>query len=274
MFYNELDILEYRLNILYDHIDHFILVESTRTHKGNEKPLFYDSNKERFAKFNDKIVHIIVTDLNPNPEVDYIDNFLKDGVWKNENYQRQCIDVGIKHLNLSPEDIIIISDVDEIPNIENIKYYTSKEKIGIIKLAQFMYYYNLTTINIAFWIFSYIISYEEYKKEENRDINIIRITHEKYNILENGGWHLSYFGDPKFIQNKLQQFAHQEYNNELYTNIDYITYRMKNNEDLFGRKNETYLNIPIENNIYLPPKYEKYLTKFIGMPENKKKDVK
>ena len=62
-FYNEMDLLNYRLNILYNVVDYFIIVESTHTYVGKEKKLFYNDNKHLFEKFNDKIIHIIVDDF-------------------------------------------------------------------------------------------------------------------------------------------------------------------------------------------------------------------
>jgi len=70
IFYNEMDILEYRLSMLYEIVDYFIIVESTRTHFGKDKPLFYQDNLLRYEKFAKKIIHVIDRDLNPNPRHD------------------------------------------------------------------------------------------------------------------------------------------------------------------------------------------------------------
>ena len=101
VFYNEMDLLEYRLALLYDTVDFFILVESTHTYIGKEKPLFYNINKPRFAKYSDKIIHIIVSDFPYKyPEIDYKNNklyigfngnkddYLENGEqWINESFQ-------------------------------------------------------------------------------------------------------------------------------------------------------------------------------------------
>ena len=60
MFFNELDVLEIRLNELYHAVDKFILVEATKTHAGKDKTLFFNENKQKFSKFLDKIQHIII----------------------------------------------------------------------------------------------------------------------------------------------------------------------------------------------------------------------
>ena len=91
IFFNELDLLKYRLNILDDVVDYFVLVESTHTHIGKEKPLFYNENKNMFEKFNHKIIHVIVDDFPykyPNINIE------KDEQWTNERFQRDCISRG------------------------------------------------------------------------------------------------------------------------------------------------------------------------------------
>ena len=84
-FYNEIDLLTYRLNILYPIVDYFIIVESTHTHIGKEKPLFFNENRNLFEKFMNKIIHIIVDDLpHKYPNV----NICNNDVWNNEFFQR------------------------------------------------------------------------------------------------------------------------------------------------------------------------------------------
>ena len=109
-FYNELDLLEYRLNLLYDTVDYFILVEATLTHVGKPKELYYNQNKERFKQWSDKIIHIVVDDF-PFNETNI--NCLNNDQWKNEKFQRNCITRGLKKINI---DLLILSDVDEIPD--------------------------------------------------------------------------------------------------------------------------------------------------------------
>ena len=97
-FYNELDLLTYRLNILNDTVDYFVLVESTHSFVGKEKPLFYQENKHLFEKFNHKIIHIIVDDFpHKYPNID----FEKKEQWINERFQRDCISRGIDKLSFT-----------------------------------------------------------------------------------------------------------------------------------------------------------------------------
>ena len=257
-FYNEIDLLTYRLNILYPIVDYFIIVESTHTYIGKEKPLFFNENRNLFEKFMNKIIHIIVDDLPykyPNVNIDNND------VWKNEYFQRNAISRGINYIkDLSQNDVIIISDLDEIPDpytLDKIKKGDIIVDINILEMD--LYYYNLNTRFQNKWSLCKIISYKKYK-ELNISCNDIRNT-PCCSIL-NGGWHLSYFGDKYFIQNKIQNFSHQELNNANYTDLDKIENRVKNYSDLYDRDWCEFEKIKIENNTYLPPDYDKYLNKY------------
>ena len=110
---------------------------------------------------------------------------------------------------------------------------------------------------------SIIISYKKYI-ELNATCDKLRS--DSYNKIEQGGWHLSYFGDANFIKNKLENFAHQEYNSDNFTNTSKIDYRIKNGLDLFDRQSwdeaSNMTKITIDNNKYLPPFYETYLSSF------------
>jgi beta-1,4-mannosyl-glycoprotein beta-1,4-N-acetylglucosaminyltransferase len=256
IFYNELKMLEFRLKELYNDIDYFILVESTKTFTNKDKILYYEENKNMFKKYSDKIIHIIIedspNDINP---------------WNVESFQRNCIDRGINKLSLYDNDLIIISDVDEIPNMKTIKKIIEKKnKNKIIKrknkndpseinnlyyLEQSFYYYNLNTKLEEIWQKSKILNYKTYLKY-NCNPNDIRSIKNK-NAIKNGGWHFSYFGDIKFIMNKINNFSHQEYNNNNYNNKNIIEQKIKNKESLFNDTKFEY--IKIEDNKNLPENY-------------------
>ena len=246
-FYNELDMLYYRLENLYDIVDFFILVEAHQTYKGNEKILYYNDNIKRFDKFNDKIIHII-SELPYKGKI----NIENREQWKNENFQRESIHNGILKLNLSFDDIIIISDLDEIPDPDKIKQF-KEGKIILNKglsLEQDFYYYNLNCIYDRKWNFSKIVTYSEYITSTPE-----KIRKTDYPIEKKSGWHLSYFGNHEFIQNKIKEFSHQEYNNNNYTSLDIIYNRIYSNKDLYGREDHIITYLPIEKNKYLPPNY-------------------
>jgi beta-1,4-mannosyl-glycoprotein beta-1,4-N-acetylglucosaminyltransferase len=267
IFYNELDMLNYRLNILDKVVDYFVLVESTHTFVGKEKLLFYNENKHFFSKFNHKIIHIIVDDIpHKYPNI----NIENNDQWNNEKFQRNCISRGIDKLNLSGEDIITITDLDEIPNptvLAEVKNNKIDVDINTIELD--FYYYNLNSKMDHKWHLSKILTFEKYKKL-NIDCESIRF----YNcpVINNGGWHLSYFGDETFIKNKIENFSHQELNKIEFTDEKRIEERIKNGNDLFDR-DCIIENIPVEDNNNLPPDYDIYLKNYYDSNQLLRKDI-
>ena len=162
-------------------------------------------------------------------------------------------------------DIILISDVDEIPNPELLKNIKQRKKIIqrniFYALVQDYYCYNLMSKNCTPWdsskIFTYDFYYERIKDypTDSYVLTNMRFCYYCY-VIENGGWHLSYFGNQDFIQNKLKQFSHQEFNDEERRNNNYITSCITNHINIINKK--TMYNIPIEENPNLPPKHEEH----------------
>jgi beta-1,4-mannosyl-glycoprotein beta-1,4-N-acetylglucosaminyltransferase len=262
IFYNELDMLNYRLSILDPVVDYFVLVESTHTHTGVEKTCTYHDFKDLFKKFHHKIIHIIVEDFpHKFPNVD----IGKRQQWTNENFQRNCIGLGIKKLDLEDTDVLFVSDLDEIPDpklIDSIRQ--SSINITIQALEQDFYYYNLNSKMTEKWNLAKVLTYKQYK-----DLGISFQKIRMYNrtnrceVLKNAGWHLSYFGDKYFIRNKIQNFTHQEYNKDEFTDLEKIEERILSGVDVYNRKNIKLQRIDISENTYLPPNYAEYLKGFI-----------
>jgi beta-1,4-mannosyl-glycoprotein beta-1,4-N-acetylglucosaminyltransferase len=238
IFFNELDLLEIRLNTLNDVVDKFVLVEATKTHSNKSKPLYFEKNKARFSKFLHKIEHIIVDDYPP-----YEDS------WTYENHQRNCIELGLK--NCQPGDIIIISDCDEIPNPKTI--IENKDVAGIKVLEQNLYYYYLNYISEVQtnWLLgTRMLTYKDFlnglddaefpeeaylKRTINQGTTATKIRFAQGKILQNGGWHFSYLGGAKKISEKIKAFSHQEFNNRKNANIKNIETAIANGNDIFGR---------------------------------------
>lgn len=256
IFYNELDLLNYRLNILNDVVDYFVIVESRHTFIGNEKPLFFKDNAAQFEQFSHKIIHVVVDDFpfkQPNIDVS------KDQQWLNEYFQRNCIKRGIDQLELNDNDYIIVCDLDEIPDKTMLtSIINHDESINILSLELDMYYYSLNSRHKIKWYLAKILSYKCFKQFESCEK--IRQYHSLRAIR--AGWHLSCFGDAQFIKNKLENFSHQEYNNDKYTEIKSIENKINAGVDLLGRDWVEIDNISIKDNLYLPTDYEKYLSKY------------
>jgi beta-1,4-mannosyl-glycoprotein beta-1,4-N-acetylglucosaminyltransferase len=257
IFYNEIELLTYRLNVLNDVVDYFVIVESTHTHVGKEKKLYFNENKNLFENFMHKIIHIVVEDFPykyPNVNIEY------GHQWRNENFQRDCISRGLEQINLKDNDCIIIVDLDEIPDPDTLlDIKKGNIMIELNTLCMDFYYYNLNTLIDENWIYPKIISYKKFK-ELNIGCNAIRYSG-SCPIIEKGGWHLSYFGDSNFIKNKITHFAHQEHNHDEITDIKKIEERVNKGLDLFKRE-ITLKKISLYNNLYLPPKHNVYLKNF------------
>jgi hypothetical protein len=171
MFYNEFDLLDIRLNELWDVVDKFILVECPTTHRNFAKPLYFDERKADYKKYSDKIIHV-VKDLP-----------ISDNAWIPENEHRRGIIDALKHLAPKENDYLIISDADEIPRAETIKNYHGD--LALLAMDFFYYKYNLKapfTWNLSKMV---RIGAMEY------DINDYRKELPNCDILRNAGWHFS-----------------------------------------------------------------------------------
>jgi beta-1,4-mannosyl-glycoprotein beta-1,4-N-acetylglucosaminyltransferase len=274
-FFNELDILEIRLNTLNDVVDKFVLVEATKTHQGNDKPLFYNENKSRYAAFADKIIHVIIDTF---PAID------ASSAWTLERYQREMIAEGLK--TAKPGDTILISDVDEIPDPEKIKAF--KNKSGIKIFCQRSFYYFINCINTSnsgnyAWCGTIMASYNsKISPQTLRYISIqflglysdrlivrmysrLKILQWKIKLMqniytvENGGWHFSFLGGVEKIIKKLEAFAHSEYNTAEYKDPKKIEQALDEGRDIFGR-DFTYKFVPLDDTFptYIVKNREKY----------------
>jgi beta-1,4-mannosyl-glycoprotein beta-1,4-N-acetylglucosaminyltransferase len=223
IFNNELDLLELRLAYLYDIVNFFVLVESELTLSGNHKPLYYNENKERFEKYSSKIIHIICPPQNFNT------------AWEYEYYQRNFIKTAL--LSCDDGDIVLISDVDEILNVNDIIKHNTTISCHLVELPMFYYFYNLKS-DITFSV-NLLSRYKYLKNEDIGDrFKYDRFTHSTITCIDKKiGWHFSYlFGDNIDLYiNKLKSFSHQEYNTPYFLNKERIKRCIMLGIDLFDR---------------------------------------
>ena len=207
-FYNELDLLELRLTELYDHVDHFVLVEANTTFTDNPKPFYFEENKSRYAKWLDKIIHVKVEDMPHSADA-----------WVNDRFQRDQIFRGIEHADA--DDLIIVSDLDEIVRPETIaEMRTSDESLFALRMALFNFKLNYMRVSAGsydIWAMAGRRSLFEYIKPDGfrnmrfQFMNSSGIVN-GCQVLEHAGWHFGYMGDKEWLLNKAQNFAHTEVN--------------------------------------------------------------
>jgi beta-1,4-mannosyl-glycoprotein beta-1,4-N-acetylglucosaminyltransferase len=223
MYFDEDLILDLRLNLLNNYVDEFVIVESLYTHSGRRRKLLFDIKK--YEKFKNKINYIILED--PPLDLDFINvNETENSInskhilnaVKRENLQRNTILNGLK-LAL-PEDIIIISDLDEIPNLENNNIRNIKNKIILFKQKFFYYKFNLKLNNFP-WHGSKackkknLISPQWLRNVKDKiypfwrlDALFSRKKYQDIKIIDNGGWHFSNIKTPADIEKKLKNYLH------------------------------------------------------------------
>ena len=210
-FYNELDLLDLRLAELYDHVDHFVIVEATTTFQSNPKELYLKDNWDRYAQYHDKMIHVIVDDAPGDPDA-----------WVNDIFQRNAIMRGI--VNADDEDIIIVGDADEILRPETIDHMRANPKdIMGFRTPYFNFKLNYLLVNN---VESYHVWSVACKRKYLEAPDAFRGTRfnltqlpldyedETIRMYEHAGWHFTYLGDDEFIRNKIKSFAHTELNND------------------------------------------------------------
>ena len=223
MFFDENVILDVRLNILNQFVDYFVIVESRYNHNGHEKNLNFDINK--YKNFKDKIIYIIhenvpkeIKKIN-NHDSDHEKNakYIFNAAFR-ENDQRNSI---INGLNKAGEDdIILISDVDEIPNLENVKFQEIKEKLIFFKQEMFYYKFNLKLPNLN-WIGTksckkkYLKTPQWLRNIKDRKYPFYRLdtffSDNKYSdikFVSDGGWHFTNIKTAEQIRYKLKSYLH------------------------------------------------------------------
>lgn len=221
LFHNELDVLEIRLATLYDHVDHFVLVEAGETHAGAPKPLHFDLNKERFAPYLNKIRHVIIEGF---PD---FQGSIYDKAWARERFQRDACMTALH--DAKPNDVVIIGDADEIASPEAVDAYQLSD--GIVRLKQRMFYYYLNCENKEGWDWQKIAPFSEVKRLTPCGIRYPPAGELK--LVESGGWHFSFCGDAEHVRTKLRDYSHQEFNKpEVLANVEAAR---EQGVDLFGR---------------------------------------
>ena len=235
MYFDEDMMLDIRLNILNKYVSNFIICEAAFNHKGLPKKLNFNINN--FSKFKNKITYIVVEkqpsnlrQIKDGDSKKVKDSVILDNSLNRENFQRNSL---AKKLNyFSDEDLILINDIDEIPNLENFK---CKNKITIFKQKMFYYKFNLIYPGFV-WFGSKICKKKHLQSPQwlrnikskkyplwRPDVFFSRKKYYDVGLIENGGWHFTNIKNAKDIDHKMRNFLHHHEYEESGMNVQSIT---------------------------------------------------
>ena len=258
-FNDENEVLEIRLNELDKYVDYFVIVEAGETHRGKRKKKCISDSI--ITKFKSKIRYYFI---------DCFDKNYKP--WQRENFQRNYIKNGL--YDAKKEDIVIVSDADELPNLKQLNFKEVKNTVIGFLQTHTMYKYNL--IREHNWLGSKLCSFKKLKSPQwLRDLKM----HKKYNrfridkyfsstydfnfkLIMNGGWHFGWIKNAKEIKKKLESFAHAELDIESIKNEEFIENCIEKKINFFNTDqkliHDKNLNLPsfIQENKY---KYKDFL---------------
>jgi beta-1,4-mannosyl-glycoprotein beta-1,4-N-acetylglucosaminyltransferase len=221
IFFNKLEILEIRLNELYDHVDKFVIVECPKTFRGKSKPLYFTNNKERFKAFQDKIIHVVIPSSGSSDP------------WLSEAYQRNGIALALKECE--SDDIILVSDADEFicpAAIPLIQEKLLKDRVLAVKCAQKYYRYylnaldntNLHEADTVATTYRYLCTTSPNTfRWDRRNVKL------NFPVIPNAGWHFPSIGGIERYAYKLESFSHAECDLPENKRPEYIFNYVKNN---------------------------------------------
>jgi len=289
MFFQELDLLKIRLEYLFPYVDKFIIVESSQTHAGNKKEFIFEKNLGHFKKYLNKITYFKLEESHKNlksirdklnldnsEESKKVLNAInqvyannknlneKSLIWLIDIYQRESIFIPLMKLKPQEDDIIMISDLDEIPNYELISKLkvNFNYKIMTINHNEFSYFLNLNSRND--WLGTIVTSWKYLK---DHSLNLLRVDAKKNNKIVKihkskfQSYHFTSCGDIDMIKNKIINFGHQEFNNKLI--ISNLEKNISHERDIFGRKiNQKFRLIDISNALFFDKRMQEVLLNF------------
>ena len=257
MYFDEEVVLDVRLNTLNEFVDYFVIVESIYTHKGDPRELKF--NHKKFEKFKDKIIYIV--DEETYPQTDEINTEDSEGEKSRkaifnaayrENGQRNLITRGLKKAN--DEDIIMVSDVDEIPKLSELNFKNINEKIILFKQDMFYYKFNLWLPNLI-WTGTKackkknLVNPQWLRNIKDRKYSFFRIdtffSKTKYTsikVINDGGWHFSNIKTPKEIEFKLRSYLHHKDFDLNPLSVEQINEIIKNKQAIYDLKVDKTVN--------------------------------
>jgi beta-1,4-mannosyl-glycoprotein beta-1,4-N-acetylglucosaminyltransferase len=251
-FFNEVDLLEIRLNVLDDFVDVFVICEFDTSFSGDSKPYYFEIHRSRFKNFEHKIIYLKKSQQN------IFSSFVNDEFQKNS--------IGVDLIDVCEnEDIVIFGDLDEIPNPLKLDFaINSLSNYSICHFAQNNFMYFLNNKEISCNILSFAGEYEgiiekkwlgtiitRYSYAKEFELTKLRFPfHKEVGLrISDGGWHFSYVGSPGFsaakrLRNKLKYSSHQEFNNYYYRIMGNV--RLLLRKDFYGLRKSRFKLVPLD----------------------------
>ena len=236
IFFNEEELVKLRLSYLNQVIDKFVIIEADHTHQGKKKEWNFEKLlKNELKEFSDKInYHKLEIDVDKiSKKEGWIFENVKGGkTWKIENYQRNYIREACK--NFSGDDVVLISDLDEIPSVNKINLIKMSDQNKILPAGfeQFLFHLNCNYLNLEKWIGTIATTKKVIDKYEPQ---YLRNSRYKISTIAQAGWSFSSFGSTEKIHEKFDAFAHDEYNNKKFKSAEHIKNCKEKGADLFHR---------------------------------------
>ncbi len=266
-FFNELDLLEFRLKLLDKQVDYFVIAESNLTHSGQIKPYYFHEAKERFSPWQQKIIYLPVEQSTDGLVFEEQKKYNPgSAAWKLENGQRNEL---LKATNyMEDTDMVLLSDLDEIPSPLAIKKAISFFKPVAFSMLFHYYYINCQGAKKDRWWKGCIAATAKQFKEispqglrDKRDI---------FPSLADAGWHFSFLGGVKKIKQKLEATAHTEYNKDEYLSEEHIEEAVTKRKDILKREGIIFKYVPLS---YYPAALQKVMKQYPGFLHLKKKNL-
>ena len=213
---NEMHILKLRLGVLEDVVDHFYTIEASKTFSSLDKPM----TAREFVHPKHTVV-----------EIDFPEEL---DVWGRENYQRDC---AVKFINLdayNDDDIVLITDLDEIPNPKSLKILSElfdPQFNYSLNMNIYQYYLNNKNVGEGTWYKAKACSVGEFRSSGFNGTSL-RMSNQSINIPD-AGWHWTFIGDAEFIKKKIEDYAHTEFNTDHVKNN--LQRSIESNTDALGR---------------------------------------
>lgn len=267
MYFDEEQVLDLRLNVLYKNVDYFVIVESIYNHKGEKRNLLFDAKK--FEQFSDKIIYLkyenipeTVEQINSDDKENEKDGkYIMNALYR-ENAQRNFIINGLK--NADEDDLILISDVDEIPKLGSLNLNQINNEIILFRQDMFYYKYNLKLPNFK-WTGTKavkkrnLISPQWLRNVKDRKYPFYRLdtmfSDKKYSnikVVNDGGWHFSNIKSPEMIEHKLRSYLHHREFDQVSLTVSEINELVKNKQAIYDlrvdkRTNKVGNGLKLEN---------------------------